>query len=188
MQLEERARQRLLFRFGAALTLGFIVLRATNLYGDPAPWTPQETWLSTVLSFLNCEKYPPSLLYLMMTLGPALLALGMWERYNDPGAAPSSRKGLKGALITFGRVPLFFYLLQWPTAHGAGFLLTYFAGKDTSQFFQPILGGPRPPENAGFPLWVVYVAWISGVLLLYPICKWYAGVKARRSDWWLSYL
>jgi uncharacterized membrane protein len=79
MRLEEGARQRLLFGLGAAVTLGSIILRATNLYGDPAPWAPQETWLSTVLSFLNCEKYPPSLLYLMMTLGPALMLLASFE-------------------------------------------------------------------------------------------------------------
>ena len=75
MQLEGRRGSAFCSRLGAAVTLGFIVLRATNLYGDPAPWTAQETWLSTLLSFLNCEKYPPSLLYLMMTLGPALMLL-----------------------------------------------------------------------------------------------------------------
>jgi uncharacterized membrane protein len=80
MQLAPRFRQRVLFRLGAAITLGFIVLRATNFYGDPAAWINQETWLETVLSFLNCEKYPPSLLYLMMTLGPALMLLATFER------------------------------------------------------------------------------------------------------------
>ena len=79
MQREADARQRVLLMLGAAITLGFIVLRATNLYGDPAPWTVQETWPSTLLSFLNCEKYPPSLLYLMMTLGPALMLLASFE-------------------------------------------------------------------------------------------------------------
>jgi uncharacterized membrane protein len=79
VKLEEKARQRLLFRLDAAITLGFIVLRASNFYGDFAPWTPQETWLQSVLSFLNCEKYPPSLLYLMMTLGPALILLASFE-------------------------------------------------------------------------------------------------------------
>jgi len=180
-------RRRWLFKWGTAITIGFIVIRAINIYGDPRPWHVQPRFVMTILSFVNTQKYPPSLLYLMMTLGPALIALGFWERLNSPQSDQSAREGLKGALITFGRVPLFFYLLQWPTAHGAGFLLTYFAGKDTSQYFQPVIG-PRPPPNAGFPLWVAYAAWISGVLLLYPICKWYAGVKARRNDWWLSYL
>ena len=181
-------RRRWLFKWGTTVTVGFIVIRAINFYGDPGHWAVQKSFAMTVVSFLDVQKYPPSLLYLMMTLGPALLFLGMWERYNDPDPAASAKKGLKGALITFGRVPLFFYLLQWPTAHGAGFLLTYFAGKDTLQYFQPFVGGAPTPANAGFSLWVVYAAWITGVLLLYPLCKWYAGVKARRRDWWLSYL
>ena len=96
MQLEPAPRQRLLFRLGAAVTLSFIVLRATNLYGDPGPWTLQQTRFSTLLSFLNCEKYPPSLLYLMMTLGPALMLLASFEHAGGAYAR---------LLATFGRVP-----------------------------------------------------------------------------------
>ena len=86
-----------------AVTLGFVVLRAVNLYGDPAPWTAQATWLATVLSFLNCEKYPPSLLYLMMTLGPALMLLAAFEH---------ARGRLARVLATFGQVPFFFYVVH----------------------------------------------------------------------------
>ena len=92
--------------------------------------------------------------------------------------------------MTFGRVPLFFYVLQWPTAHGAGILVTALAGKDTSMYFMHILDLfqlPKPPDVGG-PLWVVYVAWISGVFLLYWPCRWFARVKAGRREWWLSYL
>jgi len=103
MQLDGAARQRVLFRLGAAVTLGFIVLRATNLYGDPAPWIAQETWLSTLLSFLNCEKYPPSLLYLMMTLGPALMLLACFEH---------ARGAIARLLATFGQVPFFYYVVH----------------------------------------------------------------------------
>jgi len=78
--------------------------------------------------------------------------------------------------------------LQWPTAHGAGYLLTLLAGKDTSLYFRTPGPGPDIPPDAGFDLWLVYPAWILGAILLYPICRWYAGVKARRRDWWLSYL
>ena len=102
MQLDRATRQRLLFRLGAAITLGFVVLRVTNLYGDPDQWTIQETWLSTILSFLNCEKYPPSLLYLMMTLGPALMLLA---RFEDAGGA------FPRLLATFGQVPFFYYVV-----------------------------------------------------------------------------
>jgi uncharacterized membrane protein len=103
MQREPDARQRLLFGLGAAVTLGFVLLRASNLYGDPAPWIGQATWLSTALSFLNCEKYPPSLLYLMMTLGPALMLLAAFEH---------ARGGWARVLATFGQVPFFFYVVH----------------------------------------------------------------------------
>jgi hypothetical protein len=143
----------------------------------------------TVVSFFNAQKYPPSLIYLMMTLGPALVALSLWDRMNvAKGEQPSRRNGLTRMLIVFGRVPLFFYLLQWVMAHAAGYLLSLAAGKDTSIFFQLALPGTQVPPGTGFSLPVVYAAWIAGVLLLYPVCRWYAGVKARRSDWWLSYL
>ena len=119
MQLEAEARQRLLFRLGAAVTLGFVVLRATNLYGDPDPWTMQETWSSTVLSFLNCEKYPPSLLFLMMTLGPALMLLASFEH---------ARNAIARLLATFGQVPFFYYVVHIYLIHGlavaTGFALT----------------------------------------------------------------
>jgi len=179
-------RRRWLFKWGTAITVGFLVLRASNLYGNPGDWSVQRSSVMTVVSFLNLQKYPPSLLYLMMTLGPALILLGWWEKYNgiDGGEA---RRGFKGILVTFGRVPLFFYLLQWPTAHGAGLLLTLLAGEDTSIYFGFPAPGEATPE-VGFDLWVAYVAWIVGVMLLYPLCRWYAAVKARRNDWWLSYL
>ena len=106
MQLEERTRQRVLFGLGAAVTLGFIVLRATNLYGDPAPWTPQQTLLPTVLSFLNCEKYPPSLLYLMMTLGPALMLLASL-RTRAWRLCPLACHVRTGSLLLLCRPPLF---------------------------------------------------------------------------------
>jgi uncharacterized membrane protein len=180
---ERRAK---LMRWGIAITAGFVILRLADVYGDPRGWAQQKAMAMTIVSFFNTQKYPPSLLYLMMTLGPAMIALSVWDRFNTGDA--SARRGLKGALITFGRVPLFFYLLQWPMAHGAGYLLTLVTGKDTSMYFRlPLPGVPVPPD-AGFSLWVVYAVWITGVILLYPICRWYAGVKARRRDWWLSYL
>jgi uncharacterized membrane protein len=103
MQLEQRPRERLLFRLGVAVTLGFIVLRASNLYGDSTQWIAQDTWLSTILSFLNCEKYPPSLLYLMMTLGPALMLLASFEH---------ARGAFARLLATFGQVPFFYYVVH----------------------------------------------------------------------------
>jgi uncharacterized membrane protein len=182
-------RRRWLLRWGAAITIGFVLIRATNIYGDPGKWSVQKNAAMTVVSFLNPQKYPPSLLYLMMTLGPALLALALWEKYNNRSQAEARPPGgIARMLITFGRVPLFFYILQWLYAHGAGYLLSLATGKPTFIYFQLPGPGATAPPNVGFDLWVVYAVWIVGVLLLYPLCKWYASVKARRKDWWLSYI
>ena len=177
-------RRKWLMRWGAVITIGFLIVRATNIYGDPGKWSAQKSAVMTVVSLLNLQKYPPSLMYLMMTLGPALLALALWEKYNSSPA----RGSIANMLITFGRVPLFFYILQWMYSHGAAYLLSLAAGKPTWIYFRLPGPGPDAPPNVGFNLWVVYAVWLAGVLLLYPVCKWYAGIKARRSDWWLSYL
>ena len=168
MQRAPEARQRLLFMLGAAITLGFVLLRATNLYGDPAPWLPQETWLSTLLSFLNCEKYPPSLLYLMMTLGPALMLLAAFEH---------ARGVFANVLGAFGQVPFFFYVVHIYLIHAlaavTGFAMT---GALMS----------TPKIDLGLP--GVYLVWLGVLVLLYPLCRWFAGLKQRRTEWWLSYL
>jgi hypothetical protein len=184
-QLNAQRRRRLLLAIGGTATALFIALRALNIYGDPAPWSTQKNLVFTVLSFVNTTKYPPSLLFLLMTLGPAIMALAAFE----------TRAGVHGLVgrvreffVTFGRVPLFFYVLQWFTAHLIAVLLNFAFGKSVRWLFQTPIDwvGTRP--NSGFNLFVVYLSWISGVLLLYPLCKWFAGVKQRRRDWWLSYL
>jgi hypothetical protein len=135
--------------------------------------------MMTMLSFLNVSKYPPSLLFLLMTLGPAMLFLVAAEDHN--------RSWLAKALITYGRVPLFFYLLQWATAHCLAIVAGRLAGKPTSYLYGNGFLGPKPP-GFGFGLGGVYLLWALGVVMLYPVCRWYAGLKARRSDWWLSYM
>ena len=181
-------RRRLLLMLGSAATILFIVLRFINLYGDPSPWSRQSSILFTVLSFLNTTKYPPSLLFLFMTLGPAMLALALFE---SPAAVRESTPAsgrLRNFFVTFGRVPLFFYLLQWPAAHLIAVIVHAAAGKPWRWMFGSLTGVEPPPPGVGFNLAVVYACWLVGVLLLYPLCKWFAGLKARRRDWWLSYL
>ena len=168
MQLEERTRQRVLFGLGAAVTLGFIVLRATNLYGDPAPWTPQQTLLSTVLSFLNCEKYPPSLLYLMMTLGPALMLLACFEH---------ARGAFARLLATFGQVPFFYYVVHIYLIHALAVATTF-----------AMTGVLTRTPTIGLGLPGIYFVWLLVLVLLYPICRWFAELKERGSGWWWSYL
>jgi len=167
-------RQRLLRLSGLAMLLGFIALRALNLYGDPHPWSFQARSGFTLLSFLNCEKYPPSLLFLLMTLGPALLLLaeleGRFARAPEP-------------LVVFGRVPLFFYVAHL-------YLLRFSAAPLAVMRFGKSAFAP-PPGHAGspeFPLWVAYVALVATVLLLYPACRWFARKKATSMSPWLSYL
>ena len=168
MHLESEARQRLLFRLGAGVTIAFIFLRATNLYGDPDPWSMQDAWFSTVLSFLNCEKYPPSLLFLMMTLGPALILLASFEH---------ARGAFAGLLATFGQVPFFYYVVHIYLIHGfavaTGFALT---GTVTSM------------PAIGFSLPGIYFVWLLVLVLLYPICSWFAALKERGRGWWWRYL
>jgi uncharacterized membrane protein len=168
MQREPEARQRFLFTLGAAITLGFILLRATNLYGDPAPWLPQETWLSTLLAFLNCEKYPPSLLYLMMTLGPALMLLAAFEHVRGPFA---------NVLGAFGQVPFFFYVVHIYLIHALA-AVTGFA----------MTGVLMSTPKIGLGLPGVYLVWLGVLVLLYPVCRWFARLKERRTEWWRSYL
>jgi uncharacterized membrane protein len=190
-QKDASQRRRWLLWLGVITTWLFIFIRAVDIYGDPAHWSKQKNVVFTVLSFLNTTKYPPSLEFLLMTLGPAMLVL-WW--FDSSGALAGGRVSLvarfRNAFVTFGRVPLFFYLLQWYTAHLIAVVAGLIARQPVAyQFASPIdkFSNP-PPAGAGFRLWIVYVCWIAGVLLLYPLCKWFAGVKARRRDWWLSYL
>jgi uncharacterized membrane protein len=175
-------RQRVLMRIGLVLTVAFIVIRAVNVYGDPSPWSVQRSPVFTLLSFLNATKYPPSLLYLLMTIGPGLIALAWFERLGS-----ERRTGLTQPLITYGRVPLFFYFLQWMYAKTAGLTLAAMFGRDTTPYFQTLLEWSWN-ERVGFSLAVTYLVWMAGAILLYFPCRWFAGVKARRKDWWLSYV
>lgn len=180
-QWEPQRRQRFLFKLGAAMLVGFVVLRGLNGYGDPSKWSGQKNALFTLLSFLNVSKYPPSLLFLLLTLGAGILALPWFERM--------SKGRLSTIFITFGRVPLIFYLGQWFTAHGLAIVVSSLAGKPTAWLFMGFLEQPRPsPAHLGFRLWVVYLFWLIGLLLLYPLCRWFAEVKRQRKDWWLSYI
>jgi uncharacterized membrane protein len=182
---EPAARRRMMLRTGAAMTVAFVLIRAANLYGDPAPWSFQKSPVFSVLSFLNCTKYPPSLDFLLMTLGPALLVLAYLDRFSLKAANP---------LVVFGRVPLFYFVLHFYAIHSLTVLFAWLRYGNTAFTFifnpPPSMGGSKQlvPADFGYSLWVVYLVWITVVLSLYPLCKWFANVKARRRDWWLSYL
>jgi uncharacterized membrane protein len=189
-QMDAERRRKLLITMGSVATALFVILRLINRYGDPSRWSRQDSWAFTILSFLNTTKYPPSLLFLLMTLGPAMLLLA-WIEANDVALRDRSHSVLnriRKFFITFGRVPLFFYLLQWLTAHLIAVVVHWTAGKPVAWMFSSQIMLSGPPPGMGFSLGVVYICWIVGVILLYPLCKWFAGVRARRRDWWLSYL
>jgi uncharacterized membrane protein len=170
-------RDRTYVRLGVALTAAFLLLRFANVYGDPSPWTVQEIWWRTALSFLNATKYPASLLFLLMTLGPAIAALPWLERMRGRAA---------DLLLTFGRVPLFFWLLHVPLIHlvAVGLSLARYGEVIPWLYRNP----PTPlPEGYGYALGLVYAVTVGVVAVLYPVCRWFAGVKRRRKDAWLSY-
>ena len=185
LTLERERRRRLLFRVGFAAVALFVALRFLNVYGDPLPWASQArgAWY-TFLSFLNTQKYPPSLLFLLMTLGPAVIALALFDTGREPGA-------LLRPFVTFGRVPLFYYVLHVPLMHLTAVVFAYVKYGRAEWLFVnwPPPGQPQPePEGYGYNLWVVYAVWLGVVLALYPLCRWFAAVKSRRRDAWLSYL
>jgi uncharacterized membrane protein len=181
-RLPAERRRRLLIRLGLALTLGFVALRALNVYGDPRPWAAQASRLLTLLSFLNTTKYPPSLAFLLMTLGPVIAFLGWVERLR-----PSERH----PLLVFGRVPLFYFILHIPLIHAVAIALTGLRYGAAPFLFvpPPTVGTPRQvfPPDYGWDLWVVYAVTAAVVLALYPACLWFARLKRRRGDWWLRY-
>ena len=175
-------RKRFLVLLGIALTLDFFVLRGINLYGDPSRWAVQKSAAFTVLSFLNTTKYPPSLLFLLMTLGPAMLFL--W-------AVDSGTPRLLRPALIYGKVPMFYYALHIPLIHLIALIVCYARYGHVYWMFQspsPAQFPITPPPGWGYSLPVIYLIWILVVVMLYPLCRWYAALKQRRSDAWLSYL
>jgi uncharacterized membrane protein len=180
--LDPARRRRLLWQLGGALTLGFFALRSTNWYGDPSPWAPQATWELTVISFFRASKYPPSLLYLLMTLGPAILALAAMDRTQVSDANP---------FLAFGRVPMFYYLVHWNLIHGTMALLAWLRyGRMDFVFQLPKAINPNAagfPPDYGYTLGQTYLIWLALVAVLYWPCRWFVEVKRRNRAAWLSY-
>ncbi|HET6337336.1 MAG TPA: heparan-alpha-glucosaminide N-acetyltransferase domain-containing protein [Polyangiales bacterium] len=175
-RLERARRLRTLVYAGLGLCAAFIFLRAINLYGDPRPWSQQRDLLWTSLAFLDVTKYPPSLAYVLMTLGPAMLVLALLERTSS---------GFAKGFETFGRVPMFAYVVHLAIAHLFAGLLGALQGHGSTILTTIFVFYPK---NWGVGLLGVYFAWLLVLACLYPLCHWFGGVKRRRSDWWLSYL
>jgi len=174
-------RKKILIQLGVTSIVLFVIIRFINVYGDSTPWTVQKDMMFTVISFLNVTKYPVSLLFALMTLGPMLIVLASLEGKQVNALKP---------VVVFGRVPLFYFILHFFIIHAVALGLSlYLTGKSFSEIdlhFDKSFGGLAPEGGVSLP-WV-YVFWIALVILLYPICKWYNHYKSTHKDWWLSYL
>lgn len=175
------SRKMILQYLGFACIALFVVIRFINGYGDPNPWSVQPNPVFTGLSFLNVTKYPPSLLYLLVTLGPAIIFLAISENYYG---------SLSQKIKILGRVPMFYYLLHLYLIHLLALAAAVLTGYEASDMvFNTWVTNSPNLAGYGFSLWVVYALWIGVVIALYPLCKGYDEYKAaQRSKWWLSYL
>jgi uncharacterized membrane protein len=168
-------RRKAALAYGIILITAFVILRAYNIYGDPAPWSEQETALFTLLSFLNTTKYPPSLLYLLMTLGPMFVLLSAFER---------AQGAIGRFFMIFGRVPLFFYLVHLYVIHALAVIIAFLMSGDIHASSSKTFS-----SWWGFSLPVAYLIWVAVIILLYPICRWFADVKSRHKEsWWTPYI
>lgn len=168
---------------GSAAIVLFLLLRGINRYGDLSPWSAQNTSALTVCSFLNVTKYPPSLMYTLMTLGPALLALALLEK-------PLNWFGK--VIIPIGRVPLFFYILHLFLIHGLAIIAVVLSGRSWKEMITTTMFNSMDSpwlKGYGFSLAATYAVWIAVVLMLYPLCRRYDNYKqVHKEKWWLSYL
>ena len=174
LMLEPRRCRRVCVAIGLGSVALFLVLRGLNLYGDPRPW-------QSGLEFLNATKYPASLSFLLMTLGPTIALMPLLE---------NARGAVARWLTVFGRVPFFYYVLHIPLIHALALIVSVVrtGGVDPWLFADHPMGPPPPPEGYAWSLPLLYLVWGVAIVMLYAACGWYADVKARRTDWWLRYL
>jgi len=170
-------RRRKLLWMGAIAIVTFLLLRWINVYGDLVKWSEQKNTTATVLSYFNVTKYPPSLLYLCMTIGPGLILLAWLEHVKAKWT---------NIVVIYGRVPMFYYLLHFFLIHMLCMIVFFATGRPISQADDGMM--VFRPNDFGYSLGVVYLIWIAVVAGLYPVCKWYSKYKASHTQWWLSYI
>ncbi|NVJ51559.1 MAG: DUF1624 domain-containing protein [Gammaproteobacteria bacterium] len=161
---------------GGVMLLGFVILRWLQFYGDPNGWQSQASALLTLRDFFNVTKYPPSLLFTLLTLGVGSLIIAFADKV--PAA-------LKSVLVTFGKAPFAIYIAHLAVIHSLSIVLGMIQGFEAQQFLTMYF---LFPEGFGVSLFGVYGFWLGIMAALYPLAKWVSRVKARRKDWWLSYL
>lgn len=172
-------RRKILLYGGIILSVLFILIRFINGYGDMNKWSTQNNSLYTIFDFIDTTKYPPSLLYMLMTIGPALIFLSFAESFNNI----FTRK-----ILVFGKVPFFYYILHVALIHVLAYALFFATGHGWNDLDFIHFRNGSLPYGSGYPLWVVYVAWMVVIFILYFPCRWYSRYKASHSQWWLSYI
>ncbi len=177
---EERKRRQILMWLGFGIILFFVVLRATNIYGDAQHWSQQKNMLYTFFSFINTVKYPPSLLFMCMAIGPALLFLAFWG---------NAKNSFTNIIIVYGRVSFFYFVVHFFLIHLLAMIFFLMRGHTFTEGLHPV-NSPFNFINAGegYNLTIVYLLWLCVVIIMYPLCKWFSNYKMQHKHWWLSYL
>lgn len=176
---DAQQRRRSVLQLALSFLVAFVVLRAINGYGDPAPWSVQSSAVMTLLSFINVSKYPPSLMYVLVTLGVSMLLFLAVDKLVGR---------LRASLLAFGRTSLFTYVLHIYLAHGVALLIGVLGGLSATYYFDFLPRYAGGAAGQGYDLPIVYATWLAVLLMLYPVSSWFARVKRERRDWWLSYL
>jgi uncharacterized membrane protein len=184
LSLPGKNRDRWVYTIGVSAIMLFIILRYSltqkglAFYGDPHPWQPQNTFRNSLLDFIRCEKYPPSLMYLLMTLGPSITLMPLFEKWSNP---------ISRFFTVYGRVPMFYYILHIFLIHGMALTVGVLSGFPVS-IFTDISSLFNATLHWGFSLPWVYFFWMSTVAILYLPCRWYMNIKMKYKKWWMSYL
>jgi uncharacterized membrane protein len=173
------SRKKILRVTGITAIILFVVIRLINHYGDMHSWEIQKTAVFTLLDFIKTTKYPPSLLFILMTIGPALIILSLVENVHG---------SLSRKIIVFGKVPFFYYILHVFLIHTIAWLAFFATGHSWKDLDFTHFRDGSLPYGSGHPLWFVYAAWITVIVILYFPCRWYARYKATHKTWWLSYI
>jgi uncharacterized membrane protein len=178
--LQPKQRKKILLQLGLSIVIFFIFIRFINIYGDPVPWSIQPRGITyTILSFFNLNKYPPSLLFLCMTIGPGILFLAFIENIQNRFTA---------IMNTYGKVPMIFYVLHFYLIHSLVVVIFYLQGFGSPDIISPNNPFFFKPNGFGFGLWGVYTVWVIVIITLFPVCKKYGIFKNSHHQWWLSYL
>lgn len=178
-QVDPVVRKKRLLITGVCLITLFLALRIANSYGDPTPWNPELTGIKAFFSFMNVQKYPPSLMYSSITIGIGMLLLVIFENMNNRAT---------NVLNVYGRVPFFYYVPHFYLIHLLCVVAFFASGYGVNDIRSPTVPFLFRPANFGFHLWAVYLIWIAVVAILYPLCKWYNNYKSTHNNWWLSYV